>query len=73
MLDAGTFTYWGRIDYRGAGKISISTRSGNRSHPESNWSPWAPLQMDSVPPTANLAVPGALYRRQLVFCNTKSN
>jgi WD40 repeat protein len=47
VLDAGSFTYWGRINYRGAGKISISTRTGNRSHPESNWSPWTPLQPDT--------------------------
>jgi len=46
VLDGGSFTYWGRINYRGAGKISVLTRSGNRSHPESNWSPWAPLQPD---------------------------
>jgi len=47
VLDAGSFTYWGRINYRGSGKISVSTRSGNRSHPESNWSPWTPLQPDA--------------------------
>jgi WD40 repeat protein len=47
VLDAGSFTYWGRINYRGAGKISVFTRSGNRSHAESNWSPWTPLQPDS--------------------------
>jgi hypothetical protein len=47
VLDAGAFAYWGRISYRGLGKITVYTRSGNRSHPESNWSPWAPLQMDS--------------------------
>ena len=50
VLDAGSFTYWGRIDYRGTGKISVFTRSGNRSHPESNWSPWAPLQPDANAP-----------------------
>jgi hypothetical protein len=50
VLDAGSFTYWGRINYRGSGKISVSTRSGNRSHPESNWSPWAPLQPDTAAP-----------------------
>ena len=43
VLDAAAFAYWGRISYRGLGKISVSTRSGNRSHPESNWSPWATL------------------------------
>ncbi|MGP0071288.1 MAG: hypothetical protein ACLPWF_05065 [Bryobacteraceae bacterium] len=47
VLDAGAFAYWGRISYRGLGKITVSTRSGNRSHPESNWSPWTVLQADS--------------------------
>lgn len=50
VFDAGSFTYWGRIDYRGTGRISVSTRSGNRSHTESNWSPWAPLQLDATEP-----------------------
>ncbi len=47
VLDAGAFAYWGRISYRGLGKLTVSTRSGNRSHPESNWSPWATLQTDT--------------------------
>jgi hypothetical protein len=47
VLDAGAFAYWGRISYRGLGKITVLTRSGNRSHPESNWSPWAALQTES--------------------------
>jgi hypothetical protein len=47
VLDAGAFAYWGRISYRGLGKITVYTRSGNRSHPESNWSPWAALQTDA--------------------------
>jgi sugar lactone lactonase YvrE len=53
VLDAGSFTYWGRINYRGSGKISVSTRSGNRSHAESNWSPWAPLQPDTTAPACD--------------------
>ena len=47
VLDAASFTYWGRISYRGSGGVSVSTRSGNLNRPESNWSPWAPLQPDS--------------------------
>src|SRR5580658_5218374 len=47
VLDAGAFAYWGRISYRGLGKIAVSTRSGNRSHPESNWSPWVTLQTET--------------------------
>jgi len=47
VLDAGTFSYWGRISYRGSGSISIFTRAGNVSHAESNWSPWVALQADA--------------------------
>jgi hypothetical protein len=47
VLDAGAFAYWGRITYRGLGKITVYTRSGNRSHPESNWSPWATLETET--------------------------
>jgi WD40 repeat protein len=46
VLDAGSFSYWGRVSYRGAGTISVSTRAGNLNHPEANWSPWAALQPD---------------------------
>jgi len=47
VLDAGSFAYWGRISYRGSGNIAVSTRAGNLSHPDSNWSAWTPLQPDS--------------------------
>ena len=47
ILDASSFSYWGRISYRGKGNIAVSTRSGNLNRPESNWSPWARLAADS--------------------------
>jgi sugar lactone lactonase YvrE len=47
VLDAGSFTYWGRIGYRGSGGISVLTRSGNLNRPESNWSAWAALRPDA--------------------------
>jgi sugar lactone lactonase YvrE len=43
VLDADSFSYWGRINYRGQGSIVVSTRSGNLNRPENNWSPWARL------------------------------
>jgi sugar lactone lactonase YvrE len=49
VLDAGSFTYWGRISYRGSGSISVSTRTGNQNHPENNWSPWVPLEPEASP------------------------
>jgi hypothetical protein len=47
VLDAGSFTYWGRIGYRSSGAISVLTRSGNLNRPESNWSGWSALQPDA--------------------------
>jgi hypothetical protein len=47
VLDAGSFAYWGRISHRGAGSISVATRSGNLNRPENNWSPWATLATDA--------------------------
>jgi sugar lactone lactonase YvrE len=47
VLDAGAFTYWGRIGYRGTGNIRVLTRSGNLNRPENNWSAWEPLQSDA--------------------------
>lgn len=44
VLDAGSFAYWGRISYRGTGNVTVSTRSGNLNHPESNWSPWTQVR-----------------------------
>jgi len=48
VLDAGSFAYWGRVSYRGSGDISVLTRSGNLNHPESNWSPWAPVRPEAT-------------------------
>ncbi len=43
-LDAGMFSYWGRLKWRGAangGQILISTRSGNLERPQQDWSPYS--------------------------------
>ena len=50
VLDAGSFSYWGRISFRGTGNVSVFTRSGNLNRPENNWSAWSALQHDSTPP-----------------------
>jgi hypothetical protein len=44
VLDAGMFSYWGRLSFRGdagAGRIAIETRSGNLDRPQDDWSPWS--------------------------------
>jgi hypothetical protein len=53
VLDAGSFTYWGRLSYRGSGNLVVSTRSGNLNHPETNWSPWTPLLSDKNGPVCD--------------------
>ncbi len=50
VLDAGAFSYWGRISVMpesGRG-VSIETRSGNRDRPQQNWSPWEKLDAGRV-------------------------
>jgi len=44
VLDAGMFSYWGRLSFRGdanGGRIAIETRSGNLDRPADGWSPWS--------------------------------
>jgi hypothetical protein len=45
VLDAGAFSYWGRMSslFKGAGSVILETRSGNVSRPQKDWSPWAKL------------------------------
>jgi hypothetical protein len=51
-LDAGFFSYWGRLrlaaDAHGGG-LTVETRSGNLDRPQRNWSAWAavPVSGDS--------------------------
>lgn len=46
VLDAGGFTYWGRLRYEGSaesGAIQLEARSGNLESGQSFWSPWTPV------------------------------
>lgn len=43
LLDAGSFTYWGRLRWEGdprGGVIRLEARSGNLDRAQKNWSPW---------------------------------
>jgi hypothetical protein len=43
ILDASSFTYWGRLEIKGTpsgGRYTIETRSGNLDRPQQNWSAW---------------------------------
>ncbi len=44
VLDAASFTYWGRLRWEGelnGGTLKLETRSGNLDEPEKDWSAWA--------------------------------
>ncbi len=45
VLDAGGFSYWGRIATlsHAQGSVTIETRSGNVSRTQKDWSPWSKL------------------------------
>lgn len=50
VLDAGAFSYWGRMTslYSGSGSVTFETRSGNVSRAQKDWSPWAKLANDRM-------------------------
>ncbi len=50
VLDAGAFSYWGRLSTEGKNTSSIAfeTRSGNLNRPQKNWSEWAKLNSGRV-------------------------
>ena len=50
VLDAGAFSYWGRMTslHTGSGAVAFETRSGNVGRAQKDWSPWAKLSGDRV-------------------------
>jgi hypothetical protein len=45
-LDAGSFSYWGRINYKAelnGGELRLESRSGNLDRPQKSWSGWTLL------------------------------
>ena len=54
VLDAGAFSYWGRIASGSLGEpsaqsgVSFETRSGNLDRPQQNWSPWQKLNSGRI-------------------------
>lgn len=50
VLDAGGFSYWGRLtsESKGSGSMGFDTRSGNLNRPQKNWSAWAKLDAGRV-------------------------
>src|SRR3989454_351695 len=55
VFDAHIFSRWGRAEFRGAGNVELSARSGNVDNPDRNWSTWKKVDLQkeaevSVPP-----------------------
>ncbi|HEY1758020.1 MAG TPA: hypothetical protein VGG72_21810 [Bryobacteraceae bacterium] len=49
VLDAGAFSYWGRISPEPSGSgVTFETRSGNLDRPQQNWSPWEKLNAGRI-------------------------
>lgn len=49
ILDAGSFTYWGRIHLKSnlrGGAVTVETRSGNLNRPQRNWSAWSKVPVN---------------------------
>ena len=49
VLDAGFVARWGRIDWRGDGRVAIRTRSGNAEEPDETWSDWSAPSARAAP------------------------
>ena len=58
VFDAKIFSRWGRIDFRGVGKVDLLTRSGNVDNPDRNWSPWKQVDLSK---DGEMGVPPARY------------
>ena len=46
VFDARIFSQWGRLEFRGAGKVELFARSGNVDNPDRNWSAWKPVEFE---------------------------
>ena len=54
VFDAAQFSRWGRFFVEGAtAGVAVSTRSGNVSRTQNNWSPWAPVPLEPDPGCAS--------------------
>jgi hypothetical protein len=57
-IDAAFVSRWGRIEWRGRGRLELQTRSGNTEEPDATWSDWsAPIATSGSP----VASPPARY------------
>jgi hypothetical protein len=58
VCDARIFSRWGRVEFRGSGKVDLMARSGNVDNPDRNWSPWKKVDLTK---DGEMGVPAARY------------
>jgi hypothetical protein len=58
VFDAHLFSRWGRMEFRGAGKVELFARSGNVDNPDRNWSPWTRVELEK---DGMVSVPSARF------------
>jgi hypothetical protein len=69
VFDAKIFSRWGRVEFRGAGNVSLLARSGNVDNPDRNWSPWSPVNLTK---DSQMGVPPARYAQWKVVLHAGS-
>ena len=60
VFDAHNFSRWGRLEFRGSGKVEIFARSGNVDNPDRNWSNWQPVNL-AQDGSGSITVPSARF------------
>jgi len=58
VFDARIFSRWGRVEFRGSGRVDLLVRSGNVDNPDRNWSPWKTVELAK---DGEMGVPPARY------------
>ena len=58
VLDAKVFSRWGRVEFRGSGRVDLQVRSGNVDNPDRNWSRWKTVDLSK---DGEMGVPPARY------------
>ncbi len=71
VFDAKIFSRWGRVEFRGAGNVSLLARSGNVDNPDRNWSPWKPVNL-AKDNDSEMGVPAARYAQWKVVLHAGS-
>lgn len=63
VLDARFLSEWGRVTWRGSGKLGFDTRSGNTAEPDDSWSSWQEASGKAKSPAARFIQVRARFPR----------